>query len=376
MNRVAIVWFEDRGVQILDEIVSSISDDFDYYFVLDGLFNTLSSEESQEVFDYVMSNLGDRAIEVIHYSRLADNWARKSPTSMLAKVKTLPASEFRQDLIRLSVRRWAANNPQQILEQLERLPPGQREYASRRAIEEFTRKSPTTAAQFVLQMSDEEMQEQLASGLVQTWSKEDAASAKDWVLNLPANDPIRASLIDSLKWRLVSTDPRGAFELALQQPVADGYEASILDRIANDDVQLALELLPQVRESGKVSAYKFIGSSLVEQGDVQKALELASELDQSEQMEFYLGLAMNWVYYDPKGLLKAVDYFPSSMKSRIALGMKIVNEGTNEYSDEEIARLEKHINEKDKELFEQLHEVDPFNPSEDELEMLDQLHLW
>ena len=376
LNRVAIVWFQKRGLEILDEIVSSISEGFDYYFVLDGLFDDLSADRSQEVFDYMMSNLGDRAIEVIQETRLAANWARQDPKNMLTRVKNLPASDFREDLIRLSIRRWAEDNPRQIFEQLEQVPPGLREYASDRAIDEFTQKSPTAAAQFVLQISDEEMQEQLASRLIRTWCEEDAASAKDWVLNLPANDPIRASMISSLKWRLVSTDPRGAFELALREPIADGLEDHILSRIAVDDVQLALELLPQVREHRKVSAYAQIGSSLVEQGLSQQALELANDLDQTEQHEFYQRIAMRWAYYDPKGLLKVFDDFPTFVKSRIAVGIKITNEVGNYYSEEEMAHVERHISDKDKELFKQVQNIDIDNASEEELELLHQLHLY
>ncbi len=376
LNRVAIVWFQKRGLEILDEIVSSISEDFDYYFVLDGLFDDLSADRSQEIFDYMMSNLGDRAIEVIRETRLSENWARRDPKNMLAKVKTLPASDFREDLIRLSIRRWADNNPQQIFEQLEQVPPGLREYASERAIDEFTQKSPTAAAQFVLQISDEEMQEQLAYTLIRTWCEGDAASAKEWVLDLPTNDPIRASMISSLKWRLVSTDPKGAFELALSEPVADGSEDSILSRIADDDIQLALELLPQVREHRKVSAYAHIGSSLVEQGLSQQALDLANNLDQTEQNEFYQRIAMRWAYYDPKGLLKVFEDFPTFVKSRIAVGIKITNEVGNYYSEEEIAHVEKHISDKDKELFKQVQNIDIDNASEEELELLHQLHLY
>lgn len=376
LNRVAFVWLEKEGIQILDEIVSSISDDYDYYFVLDGLFDDLSSDQSQEVFDFVMGNLGDRAIELIQDSGLADNWARQDPEKMLAKVKTLPASDFRQDLFRMSVRRWAEKKPQQILEQLEQLPLGLRVYASERAIDQFTENSPTAAAQFVLQIPDEDMRRQLSSRLVVQWTKEDTDAVQAWVLNLPSNDPIRASLMNSLKWRLIATNPRDAFALALQQPIADGSEDVVLDRIADDDVQLALELLPQVRETRKVSAYTWIGISLVKQGFVQRALDLANELDPTEQASFYQGIAMNWVQHDPKRLLRVFDDFPTAVKSKIAVGLKILNELTNDYSDEEITHLERHINEKDQELFEQVQKIDLDDPSEEEEELLEHLHLW
>ena len=376
LRRVAGAWIEEQSLEVLDEMMSSISVDTNYSSIISRIFSGISSDYPEEVFDYIMSNLGDRATEIIKSSEISYNWARKDAKGMLAKVKTLPASGFRRDLMRDAVRRWAENSPRQVLEQLALLPYQQRVYASRRAMVAFARTSPTEAAQFVLQVTDVAMQEQLAGKLIQQWTAKDADAAKDWVLSLSTNEPLRDSLIRPLSWYLVRTDPRGAFELALHQPIANGHEVSILHRIANQDVQLALELLPQVREGDKTNAFITVGSALVQLRDTEQALSLANQLNEAEQTEFYQGIAMNWAWHDPKGLLRAVEDFPTASKSRIAVAITVANLVSPTYSDEEIVGLEKHISEKDKELLKQAQEIDLSNPSNEDLEIIDQLHLW
>ena len=385
LSGIAVAWVEEQGLTVLDEILSSISNDSEYSNVLSQIFGTLSADQPEEIFDFVMSNLGDQAQEIIQRSRIVYYWARKDPMAMLAKAETLPATSFRQSLLQRAVGQWAQNNPHQILEQLELVPPGQRNYASSSAIQTLTRTSPTEAAKFVLQVADDALQAQLAQSLIRQWANIDANAAKEWVLGLPTNEPMRASLIYPLASSLVYTDPRGAFELALQQPIEEhepggflstGHEVSILSMISHQDIQLALELLPQVRESGRTFAFTTVGSNLIQQGNAQQALRLANQLSEEPQQQYYRGIAMSWSMNDPKGLLEAFDDFPASTKSKVALTITISNESSSTYSDEEIASMEKHLSKEDKELLNQLQDIDMSNPSPEDVEKLQQLYSW
>lgn len=384
LSRVAVAWVEEYGIEVLDEIVSSISDDVEYSSTLYDILGVLSSNQPDKIFDFVMSNLGDRAVDVIQRSGITNEWVQKDPKGLLAKLGILPANKFRQSVLRSAVRQWAEINPREILSQLDVVPPGQRDYASSRAIEIFSRTSPTEAAQFILHLTDDGSQSRFARILISQWIDDDAKAAKEWVLGLPVSKPMRASLINHLAKALVRTDPRSAFELALQQPLDNdddsphksiGDEVIILSRIADHDVQLAIEFLPKVRSGGKASAYTDVGITLVEQGNLHQALQLANHLDESEKSEFFQEVAMDWLWRDPKGLLREFDDFPTSSKSRIALAMTFSNRVTSYYTDEEIEELERHISEKDKKLLKQLQEIDLSNPIDEDFEKFYELHL-
>lgn len=388
LSKVAVAWVEKDGVKVLDEIVSSISQDSEFSFALSNVFGALATDEPEEIFDYIMNNLGDQAQEVIQRAGVLYNWARKDPRGMLSKAETLPASRFRQDLARQAVWQWADDNPRQVLNSLNDIPPENREEASRAAIRTLARISPTEAAKFVLDESEYSAQLQLARALVGEWSYQDVDATKDWVLNLPYNDPLRADLIPTLTRTLVDTDPKAAFQLALEQPIEEpksdrtaalSPESSIISSIAYQDLELAIELLPQVRDTGRSKwfAYRTIGNSLIQNGEMQRAFDLAKDLTGEQQAQYYQSIGTMWAMQDSQGLLEAFDDFPTEeIKSKIALSVVMFNSTTNTYSLEEAARLEKYLSKEDQENLEVIQDIDLMNPSPEEVQKLQELFPW
>ena len=384
LSNVAIAWVEESGMDVLDEIVSSVWSDSAYVRIVPQILRGVSTHDPEAVFDYVISNLGDQATEVIDNIGIGSIWAQKDPLGMIAKAETLPASRFRQSFVRNAVWRWADNNPRQLLEQLEVVPPGERERASSRAIGRLTESSPSEAAEYVMQVEDELLQMQLAQSFIQSWAYTDLEAAKEWVLGLPVTEPMRASLVDPLTRTIARNDPTGAFEFALQQPIEEeefpgglvsiAPEVSTLVTIAHGDIDLAIELLPQVRTEGRASACTTLGSMLLFQGNSEQALGLVEHIPEEEQNGYYQMLAMAWPAQDRKGLLNAFDDFPKSAQSKVALFITMSNEATKAFSEEEIANFESHISEDDKKLLERLKEIDMNNPSQEDMEILREMY--
>ena len=385
LRRVADAWVEKEGRAVFDEIVSSLSPDSKYDLALSDVFGHLATDEPEEIFDYMLKNLGENALEIIDRSGIDWEWARKDPRGLLARMETVPASRVRRNMISGAIYQWADNNPQQLLRNLELIPQEQRENASRDAIRRLARTSPSEAAKYVLQVSDYSTQLSIASTLVREWSYKDVEAAKNWVFSLPENEPLRSALIRPLVRTLVATDPRAAFQLALEQPISEpvdnplsgfAFEASILSSIAYDDLDLAIELLPQVRDSGrsKVNAYSSIGFSLIQNGETQKAMNLANQLSGEQQTQYYDQLVSNWVLEDPKGLLKEIEEFPTNeLKSKIALSMNLFNSMMQTLSADELASVDKYLTDEDRKNLEAIQDIDLMNPSEKEIELLEEL---
>ena len=384
LSSVAVKWIEKQGMEVLDEIVSSIAHDSEYSSVISHIFSALSTDQPEEIFDYIVNNLGDRANDIIQGSSVVFNWARKDPKAVLAKAETLPPSGLRQRLVWNAVWHWAENNPREVLDELELVPQEHREDARRNAIRAYASTSPSKAAKYILQIPEYDSRLALANTLVREWSYKDADAAKEWVLNLPDSDPMRTALIPPLASALVTTDPRAAFQLALEQPIEEnnsgsfsstGYESSILSMIAYQDVDLAIELLPQVRESGRNYAYSTIGDALVRNGEVQQALNLASQLPSKEQTQYFHSVSSMWALQDPQSLLKAFDDFPTAeIKSSVALRMSMFNTSTNAYTAKEIERLEEHMNKEDRDKYEKFQGIDFGNPSPEDQKFLQELY--
>ena len=158
LSRVAVAWVEQDGRSVLDEIVSSVSEESKYSIALSNVFSALSTDEPAEMFEYIMKNFGSQADDIIQDSDILYNWARKDPRGLLSRAEKLPASRFRQYAISRAVYQWAAHNPRQILDNLERIPQEHQDEASGSAIRALTRKTPSEAAKYVLQIEDSESQ--------------------------------------------------------------------------------------------------------------------------------------------------------------------------------------------------------------------------
>lgn len=386
LSEVAVAWVEREGLEVLDEIVSSISHESEYDFALTQIFNALSEDKPEEIFDFALNNLGDRAYDILQDSNVIFNWARRDPKAVLAKAETVPASGIRRNMIWSAIWQWANDNPSQILKQIDLVPGEHRAQARQNAIRALTRSSPNEAAKFVLQEQDFQARLTLANSLVSTWAYQDSEAAKDWVLALPSSDPLRTALLRPLSMALVYSDPREAFRLALEQPIevnpsspysSTGYESSIISMLAHQDIDLAIELLPQVRDQGRSMAYSSVGVSLVQKGETRQAINLANQLPKNERTNYYRSMSWSWAWQDPQGLLKAFDEFPSAeIKSGVALSISMMNTSTNLYTDEEIASLKTYMTLEVREKFQQFQKIDMRNPSPEDRKLLQELYSW
>ncbi|MYC25346.1 MAG: hypothetical protein F4X56_05445 [Gammaproteobacteria bacterium] len=401
LSELAVAWVEREGMEVLDEIVSSISDSIsihttsssratEYFSTLTQILNALSEDKPEEVFDFAFNNLGVRAYDILPMSNVIYNWARRDPKAVLAKAATLPASGFRHQIVSRAIWQWADDNPRQILKQIDLVPREHQTQARHSAIRALTRSSPNEAAKFVLQEQDLQARISLANGLVYTWVHQDSEATKDWVLGLPNSDPLRTALLRPLAMSLVHIDPREAFRLALQQPIEEnpsfpnsstGYESSIISMLAYQDVDLAIELLPQVRDQGRSIAYSTVGVSLIQKGETRQAINLANQLPNDEQKNYFRSMSSSWAWQDPQGLLKAFDEFPSAeIQSRVALSLSVMNVTTNIYTDEEIASVEKYMTkefrDKLQQFQEKFQEIDMRSPSPEDRKFLQELYSW
>ena len=361
LGHILVAWVEREGLEVVDEVVSSIAKDLTYGTSLSRVFSELSADQLAEIFDSLIRNLNEELFEVIQRIELVNSWARQDPKGVLARAETLPATELRQTLEWSAVRQWANINPRELLDELELVPLVHRKFAMSSAIRVLTRKSPRDATQFVENEVDFESQLFLATSLVREWCKHDAEATKDWVYKFAENNPLRNALMRPLAIALVVTHPRDAFQIALEQPIEEldstlgrssVFEASILSLIASVDLELAIELLPKVRDMGnnKMSAYSTVGVSLIEKGETEQAFDLAKQLSDEVQTQYFQSIASSWSLRDAQGLLQSFDDFPTDfIKSKMADSLRVLNKYTKVYSTEEIQGLEKYLSGKDSE---------------------------
>ena len=390
--RVGVSWVKEEEMAALDEMRTSLPDDFNSTSIFSKIIGDLSEHSPHDTFDYVINVFGDQANSLIRYSSLLSKWVGRNPIDMISTISTLPVNDLRHQLLKRATSEWTEFKPRQCLENLELIPLPYRLEASRSSIRVIARTSPTEAAEHVLNMTGEEPRLWSAVTLVQQWSDQDVDGAVEWVLDLPDEDPMRTELIESLARRLLYTDIEVAFQLALEQPfieersypfVTTSLESILLHSVTRYDLDLAIELLPQIRDVGysKVSAYATIGNSLIENGEAARAMSLANELSPEQRAKYFYQVAQSRAMRDPNGLLEVFDDFPNELKSKIALTIRVTNRAARMLSQEDIARLESHITAEEIVLLDELKEIFKTNlppETKDDLraEKLHELFAW
>lgn len=354
LNSVALALVRDEGLAALNEIESSLSR-LAFYDVLYALL----SDKPGETFDYILDNLGERGEEFIQYEGI---WilAQHDPAGLLARIEVLLDLEFHTQFDREhtidAIYIAAEHSPRQLLEVFNVLPQQHKLGAIYRALKNL---KPDEATDFIMNLSEPALKGELASRFFWHWSRQNLDEARNWVVNLPEYEPERSALMRSLAHALVSTQPREAFQIALEQPPVEpqpvhGWsgESAILISISRNDVDLAMQLLPMVRDidRNRIHAYCVVGDTLIKNGETKKAIALGKQLSSEEQIEYYQDIAQTWVITNPQQLFNELSEFPSdSIKSEVAVLMvryAIANSGT--YSTEQLAQLNKYILKEDR----------------------------
>lgn len=361
LSHVAVAWFEDEGEEAFDDIVKSIHHDSDRPKLIGRVLSGIASVAPEELFDYLIRNFPESASDIISSSNLGREWARKDRRGLWAKLETNPYS-IEEFLMEDTIEQWVEDQPLQVLELLDQIPPRFRNSTSRQAIEILAQQSPKHAASLVMRVIDDDLRAHLAVVLVRQWVKEDVTAATDWVLNKNIDESIRNSLIDILIPPLVESDPQTAFELARQRThTKDRHlrpEADVVIKAAAIDIDIALSLLPQLKDIGGpkdvdyVFAHVQVGELLFEQGESERALSLASQFDGEDQITYYAVLAHSIWMTDRNGIIRLFELLPESKQSATALFM--MRQGLDFlYSYYEIAQLKEYLNAQDKETWEQ-----------------------
>ena len=364
LEAVAVTWIKQDGIEMFDAMRASISDTRTLESVaFDVLFGSLAEDPEYLVptFEYTYAQEDDFPRKSFILNSVISKWAREDPDAVMRRTESLPPGEYRVEMIEDAYQELAKREPESLLSDLEAIPRPHREYTSQTAIRVLGERAPLKAVDIVLEVEDIELQQSLATTFLWTWVGTDAVAVKNWVLNLPMDNALRDFLLAPLATSFADSDPHLAFDIALQQSLevngdsVQGHEVSVLHQIAWNDVDTALELLPQVREEVRVAGYSRVTNLLINKGKSKKAIELINELQKQEQLEWIEQNLSSWSETDPTGLLNNLGSVVSGeVRSQIAVDLYALNQHSNTYSEEELSSLRHFMKPEDRDTLNNL----------------------
>ncbi|MCY4144391.1 MAG: hypothetical protein OXG08_11995 [Gammaproteobacteria bacterium] len=355
LSDLALRWVEQSGVEVLDQVAESITDVESRANIVMSVLSTVAETDPQTAFQYALTIDYDRHNMI--RSGVVGLWARRDPKAALDAVSQVEVSGLRRRLEESVVRTWAYQKPHELLKDLNSLEERLHETAINSAMSAMARHNPDDAARFVASMENSTSKTAAAGSLAVSWSHQDPESALEWVLNEPGVQDAKSQLLQQIIYSVVDADPRLAMETALEQPIKEGehgLEAAVIAVLVFSDFDKALEFLPQVRAGPtKIAAYGSIGGGYIENGETEKALDLAKRLPESSRTAYLQALMPQWAVADPKGLLDSMDQLPSDeIKSKAAMLLTTYNRWEKSLTDEEIESVKKFLTEEDAENLE------------------------
>lgn len=349
--QIGNAWVRQQGLSVLGKISESLTDWRTRSTVVGSLIRSATLANPQDALNQALrmqSHEGEWAPIV------AREWARSEPRTAFDAVTNVSPSGLRRTLQESVVRSWAQNDPHMLLEDLSLLPKSLQDLATEQAILSIAKNEPLEAVDLMASVEDDSSRHMIAYSVVSSWSNLDPVAAVNWVLSNPDLERMRYELLAVVFRNLALENPQLAMELALKQPIEQhqrGLEATVIGRLAQVDLEHALALLSQVRQGQtQIAAFMSVGSQLVRNNDMDRALKLGEQLGAEWRDSYYQSIMSTWANMDPEGLLATLDKLPSAAtKSKAALSLARSNQFRKILTTDQIAYAKTYLTEKDAE---------------------------
>ena len=354
--QVALTRIEKDGMGVMDQVSTSLTNLQASRDVVHRILQELALSNPSEAFRYALT-----MEEGIHGSakiKVLEVWARSDPRSALSAVSGIEEKTLRVSFEDYVTRLWAYKEPRKVLDTVDTLPGHVRESATSTAISEIAENSPEEVAAIVAEMESGDTRTYTASSVANAWLYQDHEATLDWILNEPAIEDLKQFLLDDTLHLIAVADPKLAMNTALAQPLTEdeiGLEGDVFGAVARSDLDTAIELLSQVRK-GPTAVYAFeeVTAALIQNGDVDEAVDMVNQIPDSKRPDFYTGLIQGWAQKDPSGMLKSMNRFPSKeLKSSAARRLVEISLRIGHHlTFEQVGQARKFLTEKDSKAIE------------------------
>ena len=217
--------------------------------------------------------------------RLLSQSSEQSELERTSGVSLRDRAYMRDVVQELLLRSWATVDPATILERIEQVPRRLQPLALERALPALAETEPEQAIELIQELNHLGANSWRAvRGTVENWAAADSSAALEWVMSSPdiEQGPVpQEDLLKIVLYSVVREDPERALTFAVQQPNTDRLEAYVISHLAEFDVEAAVRLLPLVKEGAYSVATHWVATSLIENGETDRAVALYSSYEES-----------------------------------------------------------------------------------------------
>ncbi|MCY3626776.1 MAG: hypothetical protein OXG88_03945 [Gammaproteobacteria bacterium] len=324
--QVAKDMYLEDGLGTLEEIYRAYSLDFS---VMKELISAIAVQDPAQVSKIVLQT-PVKSQEWLA-AMVFGTWAEQDPEQALQATNSIRKSSIRRTSINSILTKWSESEPFAVLEQLDSLPDEFRQQAANNAIRNLAQIDIDIALEQLSLLPQKlgNVAEITEIALVEEWVKQDVIGAFEWIDNTTDKGSVKRSrMMQRLLRGYALVDPDKALQIALSESPDDGFwgnlEPFVIEALVRDDrLNRAAELLDKLPEESQLTGYVEVGQAMVLSNRSAEAIELASQLSDEKEVEYFRYLARTWVEFKPVELYNLLETY-NSPPTRLAVAQEVL----------------------------------------------------
>ena len=242
-------------------------------------------------------------------SGIIDAWATQDPQQAFSYVERIADNRIRQQLQETVLYRWAENDPQTAYEVMLTLPKGRVSNVNYTIFTNIANQDPREALNLIESISSSRNRVDAYNATIQTWAAKDAQAAANFVAQID-NKQLRQQLAPTVIQYLSSQSPDDALLLARElDPTGQQYlQETVIGQIAGTNPDRAFQL---AQSADQVIVRQQLMVSVVNNLSYQDPSRAAGMIDQipasDVTADIINSVVYNWANSDPDAAMAWVN---------------------------------------------------------------------
>lgn len=347
LAEISYSWVVQEGVEAYRRIVTSFPNDSKLLDLTRTVALRLVNTEPQLAFNLTLDLIDvehDPAyralvLEVIGY------WTENDPNTALLATFAVSARSLRRKMQSQALARWSEIDHLSLLKFLDSLPIHEQGQIRDLALTEIAKIAPETVSNKLHLVLEREKRSTIAKAIVESWTSKDIVSTLQWIDRESSVAHIRDALRDVAFGKLARTNPQLALQTAFTQGVDGngiGWEAKVLERLAIEDMDMAVSMLPHARPGPtRLRAYDGIIFFLLIERDFERAMDLFLHVSDVESSGTLMLSLIPLIHSVPNQLFESLDILSSdSIRSDIARRLFDSYKDTDRFTEKQLTYLQ------------------------------------
>ena len=316
LARIVKAWRNKQGWEVLHDVYDNFH--HNNYSLFDELLTSIVGDDPMSAYEYALAMpVEKRGIILPSVLRI---WAEREPRVALEETSRIARNSIRERAQLAVSQVWAAQDPIGLIDSLQVVPRKSLQDSLSVAIRNLSKHSPQLAAERMQDLSDQwgGIPIDAEFALIEEWAVLDVNSAIDWVNeNAVDRSQKRTRLMQRVVSRHAIVDAKVAMQVALAEEPHEfhsrvGLETYVIQTLVNrHQIDDALELMKQVRESARPSSSYYVGEALLNMDRISDVVEIATQMSNTDQVDYFYLLSYEWLLKDPQQLLDTLATLPS-----------------------------------------------------------------